>query len=57
MNVDIEDVMYLKEVLEEMPQALFAEFTQLNDVLRICNEMIEEHIYGGNNDERKNTSF
>lgn len=51
MNLDIEDVMYLKEVLEEMPQALFAEFTQLNDVLRMCNELIEEHIYGGNNNE------
>lgn len=51
MNLDINDVMYLKEVLEEMPQALFAEFTQLNDVLRICNEMIEEEIYGGNKDE------
>lgn len=51
MNVDINDVMYLKEVLEEMPQALFAEFTQLNDVLRICNEMIEEEIYGGKKDE------
>lgn len=51
MNVDINDVMYLKEVLEDMPQALFAEFTQLNDVLRICNEMIEEEIYGGKKDE------
>lgn len=49
--IDINDVMYLKEVLEEMPQALFAEFTQLNDVLRICNEMIEEEIYGGKKDE------
>ena len=52
MNVDINDVIYLKEVLEEMPQALFAEFTQLNDVLRICNEMIEENVYyGGKKDE------
>ena len=51
MNVDINDVIYLKEVLEEMPQALFAEFTQLNDVLRMCNEMIEEEIYGGKKDE------
>ena len=49
--VDIEDVMYLKEVLEDMPQALFAEFTQLNDILRICTEMIEEEIYGGKKDE------
>lgn len=51
MNLDIEDVEYLKEVLEDMPQAVFAEFTQLSDVLRICNEMIEEEIYGGNNNE------
>lgn len=51
MNVDIEDVMYLKEVLEEMPQDIFAEFTQLTDVLRICNEMIEEELYGGKKDE------
>lgn len=51
MKIDIEDVMYLKEVLEDMPQVLFAEFTQLNDVLRVCNEMIEEDIYGGNDNE------
>lgn len=51
MNVDINDVLYLKEVLEDMPQALFAEFTQLSDVLRMCDELIEEEIYGGNNNE------
>ena len=49
--VDIEDVMYLKEVLEDMPQALFTEFTQLTDVLHICNEIIEENVYGGKKDE------
>lgn len=45
---NIDDIMYLYDLLNDLPTDLTYEFPELGDIKRRCEEMIEERCYGGN---------
>ena len=45
MNAD--DYCYLYDTIKNLPFAFFFEFSQLSDIIRICEEHIEARCLGG----------
>lgn len=46
-----DDIVYLYDLLNDLPIDLFYQFPQLTEVKRLCEEQIEERCLGGKEDE------
>ena len=46
-----DDIVYLYDLLNDLPADLFYQFPQLTEVKRLCEESIEERCLGGNDYE------
>lgn len=42
-----DDIVYLYDLLNDLPADLFYQFPQLTEVKRLCEESIEERCLGG----------